>query len=613
MRKIVWLTLLMLFAYMLSLSSCKKNEDDESENPHTHEFGEWVSTKNATCTDDGSEERICATCEEKETRNIYMAHSYKNGICENCGKSVLELETGYTLAVPENQGVQNAIERAYLMTDLEWTTLGSVPGLQGNGKVIYFEEGVTHRGIPYSGTTAYDCYVGLNVSIESFLTALKNPNSVLYTENLQSTNTKAATYFGTVCSKFVQYALDVPGSFNTNNVANIPGMTTIALQGKYTVDDIQLGDVVLNVEKHTTICTGIIYDADGKVAFIEISEATYPTVRRKLWSPDEFYVKFKDYRLCRYEYIDSTPTPPTVNMQSEYALMPRFGDKYNYKQSDNAAVVDVLVDGYYKAVTLRDGVIVNETLLDGAKTFTFERNIPGYIEMYLEKEDGTRSGSVYACVVDSSIKVTNSDKLTEGRLTVEFNGSCGTPLYVQVGRAQIIFCNIEGLDGTAELSFSFHDLTSQEVRVAYKNEYGVYLSAWSQFSGAPNTSTDPLLSQADYWNGYTLTPSSHIPTVKEGKTGYWTYSMIPVNENETYYSLGANRMWFLDENGNPIKTYNASKDSAVKYQFTTPQGTAYVSITYGSAVEKGTESIEIVHNYEDGICLGCGKTKPSEQ
>lgn len=600
-----------------SQTETQAETETQQVNVHTHEFSEWITVKEATCTEKGEQERSCS-CGEKEINNVdTTAHSYTNGICSVCNNSILDLEKGYTHAIPENQGVQNVIDRAYLLTDVEWTPLKNVPGLQGSGKVIAFEAGVTYKGIPYSGVTYNDCYVGLNVSLESFVTALENPKSVLYTENLQSTNSKAATYFGTVCSKFAQYALDVPGSYNTNNVANIPGMKTLALPGEYTVDQIKLGDVVLNVEKHTTICTDIIYDADGNVAYIEISEATYPVVRRKLWNPEEFYDHFATYRLCRYQYIENTPPAPDMNARDEYALMPRMGDKYNYKQSASKAYVDILEEGYYKAVTMCDGVIVNEKVLNGAKYFTFDCKVPGYIEMYLEKEDGTRSESVYACVVSSTVEVTDSSKIFEGKLSVRFSGSSGTPLYVQVGNAHVIFCSVEGLAETAELSFSYANVATHHVRVAYQNEYGIYLSDWIPFDvtmpSFPNTSTDPLLSQATYWYGFNLTPSSTTPQIQADKVGYWSYTMIPVKENETYYSKGATRMWFLDENGKPISTYNASKDGEIKYQFTTPKGAAYVSIAYSpGGVEPGTESIQVVHNYKDNVCVGCGEPQPEE-
>ena len=327
---------------------------------------------------------------------------------------VIATSTEYTHAVAESQGVANAIARAYQLTDVEWTPVADMPGIKkidGEFTVITFEAGVTYRGIPYSGVTATDTYVGLNVSLESFLTAMKNKNSVLYTENLFSTNPKSATYFGTVCSKFAQYVLDIPGSYNTNNVANIPGVDTIAMPGKYTVDQIKLGDIILHTQDHTAVCTDILYDADGNVAFIEISEAVLPLVRRKLWSPEEFYEHFSGYRLCRYQYINDVPAvPDALPSDREYALMPRFGDKYNYKVSSTKGVVDVLESGYSKAVILRDGEVISEIALNGASTFSFDRSVPGYLEMYLEKEDGTRSGSVYACVVKSSVSVNDSSE-----------------------------------------------------------------------------------------------------------------------------------------------------------------------------------------------------------
>jgi len=557
-----------------------------------------------TCTEQGYTTYTCE-CGDSYVDDYVEAtgHSYKNGICITCRSNALDLD--YTHAIAKNQGVQNAINRAYLLTDVEWTPLADVPGVQevnGEYTVVNFQKGMTYRGIPYSGVTANDCYVGLNVGVESFLTALENENSVLYTENLYSTNPKSATYFGTVCSKFAQYVLDVPGSYNTNNVANIPGMDTIALPGDYTVDQIQLGDVILNTVNHTTVCTDILYDEDGNVEFIEISEAVMPLVRRMLWSPEEFYEHFADYRLCRYQHIDEVPAAVPAELEANYALMPRYGNKFNYRVSAEKGVVDVLEPGYSKAVILRDGAVAEEIVLNGAASFSFDRSIPGYLEMYLEKEDGSRSGSVYACVVKSSVTVNNSSEFVRGKLTVTIDGSCGTPVYVQVGSAHAIFCNVEGQKGTIEITFPFFKVSTQQVRVAYQNEYGIYLSGWVPFTAAENPSTDPLLSQGKYWDGYNLTPSNSTPVVQENKIGYWSYTMVPVKENTTYYSEGATRMWFLDEKGNAISTYNAYKDSEVPFQFTTPEGTVYVSIAYSpNLVEKGKEAIVIVHSYDPEV------------
>lgn len=401
-------------------------------------------------------------------------------------------EDPYFRAVPKSQGVQNVIDRAYQLTDIEWTTVAGMPGvakIDGEFTVITYEPGVTYKGIPYSGTTSTDTYVGMNVSLETFLTALKNKNSVLYTENLFSTNNKAATYYGTVCSKFAQYALDITGSYNSQNMHNIPGVATIAVAGNYTVDQIQIGDIVVNPTVHTTICTGILYDEDGNIAFVEISEAVLPRLRRLLWTPEEFYKHFASYMLCRYQNIDNVPAAPdTLSGEETYALMPRYGDKYNYKVSKTAGVVDILEKGYSKAVVLRDGAIISQIPLDDTtETFQFDRSVPGYIEMYLEKADGTRSGSVYACVVKSSVKTIDYSEFASGKITVSFEGSSGTPLYIEINQKQNKFCDIRySQDGQATITFSTSglSLSTASIRVAFQNEYGIYLSARSKIKSS---------------------------------------------------------------------------------------------------------------------------------
>ena len=432
------------------------------------------------------------------TGNYQSIDEAKSAICgDKAGKySTKEVSTGlfllvnnddpYFHAVPKSQGVKNAVDRAYQLTDIKWTPVADMPGVakvDGEFTVITYEAGVTYQGIPYSGTTATDTYVGLNVSLVSYLTALENKNSVLYTENLFSTNNKAATYFGTVCSKFAQYVLDIPGSYNSQNMANIPTVKTIAAAGKYTVDKIRLGDIVVDPKVHTTVCTDILYDVDGNIAYIEISEAVLPRLRRKLWTPEEFYKHFDGYRLCRYDDIDNVPAAPDMLSGKEtYALMPRFGDKYNYNVSEEKGVVDILESGYSKAVILRDGAKVSEIPLDDVtKTFQFDRSVPGKLEMYLQKADGTRSGSVYACVVKSSVKATDYSKYATCRLTVSFEGSSGTHVYVQVGNNQSVFCSIENAEGNqATLLFPVDGLPidTTKIRVAYQNEYGIYLSDW---------------------------------------------------------------------------------------------------------------------------------------
>ena len=52
---------------------------------HTHSFGDWVVTKEATCTEPGEQTRTC-DCGYSETQVIpAKGHDYVNGVCANCG------------------------------------------------------------------------------------------------------------------------------------------------------------------------------------------------------------------------------------------------------------------------------------------------------------------------------------------------------------------------------------------------------------------------------------------------------------------------------------------------------------------------------------------------
>ena len=541
------------------------------------------------------------------------------------------MEAGYIHAEPGSEGVRNAIARARLLTDVTWTPLKNMPGVSAEtGEYLYkeFKAGETYTGIPYSGVIDTDTYVGLNVSLDSFVTALQNENSVLYTENLFSESyPKKATYFGTVCSKFAQYVLDVPGAYNTANVPNIEGMDTVAMPGAYTAMDVQLGDVVVDTSYHTAVCTDLLYNSMGELVYVEISEAISPTARRLLWTLEEFAEEFANYRLCRYQYIDSVAPayseyvdPEGGIWNEEKALMPRYGDKYNYTVSDEKGIVDVLdlqyrnpsnepgalMPGqtYTKATVLRDGEVIDEinlTALEGS-TIEFDRSVPGFVEIYLDEGNYSYERTTLY-VVDSSIEVTDASGYLSGKLDVTFEGTSGWPVYVQIGTvSDSVYCALDGSETTTSATITFNParVHAQQVRVAYDNGNGIYLSDWVKFDiyegegTGENPSTDPLLSQGIYWEGHNITPSDPKPVMQENKVGYWTYTMVPVKENTTYYSEGATRMWFLDENGEPISTYNAYTDSEVPFQFTTPEGTAYVSIAYSpDLVEQGTETLSV--------------------
>lgn len=68
----VMLTLMVVCAF----ASCGGNDDVSGNTTHTHNYGEWETTKSATCTTEGAKERYCS-CGEKQTASIAkLEHSY---------------------------------------------------------------------------------------------------------------------------------------------------------------------------------------------------------------------------------------------------------------------------------------------------------------------------------------------------------------------------------------------------------------------------------------------------------------------------------------------------------------------------------------------------------
>ena len=90
------------------------------------------------------------------------------------------------------------------MSRVKWTPVaGGMPNRRGGA----FEQGTEYTGVPYSSVKAVGRDIGFDIYLKTFLAAVENPESVLYTENLSGEVSNAATYYGKVCSTFTSYAL----------------------------------------------------------------------------------------------------------------------------------------------------------------------------------------------------------------------------------------------------------------------------------------------------------------------------------------------------------------------------------------------------------------------
>ena len=89
------------------------------------------------------------------------------------------------------------------MSGVKWTPVAE--GMPKRGGE--FEAGKEYTGVPYSSVKHEGRYVGFDIFLKTFLAAVENPKSVLYTENLKGKVKNAECYYGKVCSSYTSYAL----------------------------------------------------------------------------------------------------------------------------------------------------------------------------------------------------------------------------------------------------------------------------------------------------------------------------------------------------------------------------------------------------------------------
>ena len=191
-------------------------------------------------------------------------------------------------------------------------------------------------------------YVGVNVSVETFMTALSNPNSVLYTRPQHGRNRLTAAYYGTVCSEFVSYVMDIPFHIDCPQWPYLEGITKVNPEP---LENLKLCDILNESKTHTALITGIERDSGGKITSITVTESTPPQVVSTTFLPQEFvgYWLDRGYEVLRYAKVHAvTYTPnPWVRLEGDPetqlpvpnpVLMPDFGNKANYRLGETVTL-----------------------------------------------------------------------------------------------------------------------------------------------------------------------------------------------------------------------------------------------------------------------------------
>ena len=320
--------------------------------------------------------------------------------------------------IPSSKGVENALKRAKQMVRVGYTPVADMPlcyslRVGGGDRGYSYSHAAPFfplHGVVYSSVRRVERYVGYNISLETYLTALSNPNSIIYTRKIEGTGQNVLSYYGIVCSCFASYVHDLPYRTPNDRWTKLPSVTevdTSKLENLRLCDALQ---VLSPAHTHIAVITDIERDVEGKVQYITVSESVMPFCRETRFSAEEFRGYWLNdgyhaYRNANVDRVTYTPSPfvpleddpempaPEINR----SLMPDFGNKANYilgVEPVELSVFDAACDTV--AVIAPDGSETLYPVSDG-KVVVKPETVGFYSACCLK--GGARSASVEWCVV----------------------------------------------------------------------------------------------------------------------------------------------------------------------------------------------------------------------
>ncbi len=357
------------------------------------------------------------------------------------------------------QAVEAIQRRAHQIAEVKWSPVGEVPR---NGGITY-PLGKSVSGIPYSSVKELDKFVGHEVSFYTFLTAVQNPKSVLYTENVAQSpyhGVNCAAYYGTVCSMSVNYALGLDAPYESSMYAKLPFFTKVADQSP---EAVKVGDVLW--KKGHVVMVEEVNNTGGGVESVSILESNSGGTSIRKYSLAEFSNRWNSSSWVLYRYLDfarvleqedilflSSLDKDNYTVRLNATLCPSRGDRACYREGEDVVinVLDQLDDTVY---VRRDGQLVYKfdcesddlkltgltagmyevSLSDGRTICSFEvvqtevsvRKVPGGIAIDYSSTNGIPE-SVSLCTPIGSrkyIHVFTDEEREYGRIIIPHNDS----------------------------------------------------------------------------------------------------------------------------------------------------------------------------------------------
>ncbi|GEP43624.1 hypothetical protein BGE01nite_29150 [Brevifollis gellanilyticus] len=321
-----------------------------------------------------------------------------------------------------------------------------------NRKGGFFEAGKELTGVPYSSVRSEGRYIGFDIGLRTFLAAVENPHSVLYTENLTGKVSNAAAYYGSVCSAYTSYALGC-GIWEVSRRYGPQVSDGIQRVEAQSAEAAQVGDVIYTPHatetsgSHVEIVTAVTKDAQGHVVSLRVDESRPPTTQTTERSAVNFnaHLASRDKQLFRITDRDAwrgtNRAEPLLfpNHEADAApaminrtLLLDLGDWVPYQKGQPVKfnVMDRDQRGVKSLVIRRDEQTVEEIAINGPGVHERSFDTCGDYMAHVVHADGSMSQACEFAVCDLKLKLPEGEVTMNGGWEARFRAENMKPIVI---------------------------------------------------------------------------------------------------------------------------------------------------------------------------------------
>lgn len=230
----------------------------------------------------------------------------------------------------------------------------------------YTSMGSVLTGINYSAVFADNNLVGTQLPLKTYYSALANPASQMYSDELLSftPGTGKSTFYGINCSGFVSYVCGFPSWLSTIVMAEEFADKVIPVNNENDLFKVQRGDILLNTivtrgdGDHVRIVADVVYDREtGKLIGFNVAESWKPFVRVTFMDFKTFLAQFYETQPYKLIRLDDTSNYSLEVESVEYSksVFPDKGDGGRYTIGESVWLY--IPDAKATAITYSDGTV----------------------------------------------------------------------------------------------------------------------------------------------------------------------------------------------------------------------------------------------------------------